>query len=46
MAARTCRTRCGLAIANGIAFRITTGPGDADTGAAATNDVLVNLDYA
>ena len=39
-------TGCGIAFANGIAIRITTGPGDSDTGAASTNDVLVNLDYA
>src|SRR5947209_7940576 len=36
----------GIAFANGIAIRITTGPGDGDAGAASTNDVLVNLDYA
>jgi hypothetical protein len=39
-------TGCGLAFANGIGIRITTGPSDGDTGAASTNDVLVNLDYA
>jgi hypothetical protein len=36
----------GVAFASGIGIRITTGPADSDTGAAATNDVLVNLDYA
>lgn len=30
---------------NGLAFRITTGVADADTGAASAGDVLVNLDY-
>ena len=39
-------TGCGVAFASGIGIRITTGPGDSDTGAASTNDVLVNLDYA
>ena len=34
----------GLAFVNGIAIRITTGPVDSDVGAAAGNDVLVNLD--
>lgn len=36
----------GLKFANGIAFRITTGVTDADTGTATANDHLVNLSYA
>jgi hypothetical protein len=35
----------GAVYASGVAFRITTGAADADTGAAAANDVLVNCDY-
>lgn len=36
----------GIHFSNGIAFRITTGIADNDTGAASANDVLVNCDYA
>jgi hypothetical protein len=35
----------GVAFANGIAFRITTGIADNDTGAATANDVIVNAEY-
>lgn len=35
----------GLAFANGIGFRITTGVADADTGAAGSNEVVVNTDH-
>jgi hypothetical protein len=35
----------GLAFANGIGFRITTGVADNDTGAVTANDVIVNLSY-
>lgn len=35
----------GIAFATGIAFAITTGVADADTGAVAANDLIVNLFY-
>lgn len=35
----------GLEFTTGIAFAITTGIGDADTGAVAANEIAVNLDY-
>lgn len=35
----------GIAFATGIAFALTTGIADADTGAVAANDVVVNLFY-
>jgi hypothetical protein len=35
----------GVAFANGIAIRITTGIADSDTGAATANDVIVNAEY-
>ena len=36
----------GIAFAAGIAFRVTTGMADNDTGAATAGDVVVDLDYA
>jgi hypothetical protein len=36
----------GLAFSTGLAFAITTGATDADTGAVAANEVIVNLGYA
>jgi len=36
----------GLAFSTGIALAITTGAPDADTGAVAANEVIVNLGYA
>ena len=35
----------GLEFATGVAFGLTTGIGDADTGAVAANEILVNIDY-
>lgn len=35
----------GLAFAAGIALALTTGVADADTGAVAANDIVVNLEY-
>lgn len=37
---------CGVAFANGIGIRATTGLAVADTGAPGTNEVVVNLLYA
>lgn len=48
VAANTSRdvyTGCGLRIATGIGIGITTGYDDADTGAPAAGDVIVNLSY-
>lgn len=36
---------CGIAFGTGIAFALTTGIADADTGALAASDVVVNLLY-
>jgi hypothetical protein len=36
----------GWAFATGIAFALTTGVADSDTGAVAANEIVVNLDYA
>lgn len=35
----------GLQFANGIAFALTTGVADADTGAVGANEIVVNLDW-
>lgn len=35
----------GLAFGTGIAFALTTGIADTDTGAVAANEIVVNLDY-
>lgn len=35
----------GIEFLLGIAIAITTGPTDADTGAVAASDILINLDY-
>lgn len=35
----------GLVFSNGIAFALTTGIADSDTGAVGANDLVVNLDY-
>lgn len=35
----------GWAFSTGIGYCITTGPADADTGAVAANEVIVNMDY-
>jgi hypothetical protein len=35
----------GAAFSNGIAFALTTGAADSDTGAVAANEIIVNLDY-
>ena len=35
----------GVTFANGIGIAITTGSADADTGAVAAGDIIVNLDY-
>src|SRR5262249_14374570 len=35
----------GVAFANGIGHRATSGAADADTGALASNDVFINLTY-
>lgn len=35
----------GLAFSTGIAFALTTGATDADTGAVAANELIVGLDY-
>jgi hypothetical protein len=35
----------GLVFGTGIGLRVTTGPGDSDTGAATTNDVLITFWY-
>jgi len=35
----------GVAFANGISVRATTGVGDSDTGAPSSNDVITNLNY-
>lgn len=35
----------GVAFANGISLRATTGVADNDTGAPSTNDVIVNVNY-
>lgn len=36
---------CGLIFSSGIAFALTTGITDADTGAVAASEIVVNLDY-
>ena len=36
----------GLAFSSGIAFGLTTGVADSDTGAVAANEIVVNLDYS
>lgn len=35
----------GVALNNGLGIRITTGPTDGDAGAAAANDVVVDITY-
>jgi hypothetical protein len=35
----------GVSFGNGIAFAITTGAADSDTGAVAANEIIVNIDY-
>lgn len=35
----------GLAFSTGIAFALTTGIADSDTGAVAVNEIVVNIDY-
>lgn len=36
----------GVAFGTGLAFALTTGIADSDTGAVAANEIVVNLDYA
>lgn len=36
----------GIAFANGIAYALTTGIADTDTGAVAANEIVINLAYA
>lgn len=35
----------GVALANGLAYALTTGKADSDTGAVASGDVTLNIDY-
>lgn len=37
---------CGIAFGTGLAFALTTGVANSDTGAVAANEIVVNLDYA